>query len=281
MRKFWPVFVAVIVFVLAGTGVAVCSDDEDLTEQVGNGKINWSKGLVYSTGIGAPPANLYGKPAARPMALRAAKMDAMRNLLEVVKGVRIDSSTTVRDFAVESDVIRTNVEGMIRGAEEVKKEYMSDGTVEVTMKMSINGGFAQLVLPEEIKPIEPIQAMTPSEKAGHASGYTGLVIDARGLDARPAMAPKVVSEDHEEVYGSAFVSREFAVQQGMAGYARDLADAQHNPRVGDNPLTVKGLRTDGQGKSNIVISNADASKIRTAADHLSFLRQCRVMIVLD
>ena len=95
------------------------------------------------------------------------------------------------------------------------------------------------------------------------------------------MAPKVVDENGQEVYGSAFVSREFAVQQGMSGYAKGLEDAEKNERVTDNPMTVKGLKTEGPGRCDIVISNADAARIRNAAEHLSFMKKCRVMIVVD
>jgi hypothetical protein len=108
-----------------------------------------------------------------------------------------------------------------------------------------------------------------------------MVIDARGIQARPAMAPKVIDESGQEVYGSMQVDREFAVQQGMSGYARDLSSAQNNSRVTANPVTLKGIKTDGPGKSNIVISNADANKIRSSAENLSFLKKARVMIVLD
>jgi hypothetical protein len=111
--------------------------------------------------------------------------------------------------------------------------------------------------------------------------FTGLVVDARGLNARPAMSPKILDERGNEVYGSAYVSREFAVQQGMAGYAKDLTASQTNPRVTNQPLTVKGLKTEGPGQSDLVISNADADTIRSASENLSFLKKCRVMIVLD
>jgi len=272
----------------------------DLVEQSGNGSINWSKGVVEAIGIGAPPEKYYDKPQARPMALRAAKIDAMRNLLEATKGVQIDSNTTVVDFMVDSDVISARVQGMVRGAKIVKQEYLSDGTVEITMQMHLNGGFSQLVLPKEIMQVESIRpvapppepapvetadppARTPAAPAPNAESivYTGLVVDARGIDVRPAMAPKVLDESNQEVYGSAFVSREFAVQQGMSGYARDLTGAQSNTRVTSNPLTVKGLRTEGSGRSNVVISNADAASLRGASEHLSFLKRCRVMIVVD
>ena len=295
MKKYAILAIA-FVGLLILPGSVYCQQWQDLVEQIATGDINWTKGVVQAKGIGAPPERYYGKPQARPMAVRAAKLDAMRNLLEATKGVRISSTTLVKDFAVTSDIIMSQIEGMVKGAQVVHQEYMSDGTVEVTMQMSLMGGFAQLILPMEIKQVESIRPIPPVHKEPLppivkkpsapalkpvSEVFTGMVIDSRGINARPAMAPKILNENGEEVYGSAYVSREFAVQQGMSGYAKDLTAAQSNPRVTNSPLTVKGLRTEGHGRSDIVISNADASKLRSASEHLTFLKKCRVMIVVD
>lgn len=291
MKKYAILAIAFVGLLVLPASV-YCEQWQDLVEQMANGNINWTKGVVQAKGIGAPPEKYYGKAQARPMALRAAKLDAMRNLLETTKGVRISSTTLVKDFAIASDIIMSQVEGMVKGAQIVHQEYMSDGTVEITMQMSLMGGFAQLILPREIKHVESIRTMPPVHKAPVAEPsalepkpvsevFTGMVIDARGINARPAMAPKIINENGEEVYGSAYVSREFAVQQGMSGYAKDLTAAQSNPRVTNSPLTVKGLRTEGHGRSDIVISNADASRLQSASEHLAFLKKCRVMIVVD
>lgn len=278
------------------------SEWTQLVEKIGsNGSVNWSAGYIEAVGIGAPPERYLGKPQARPMALRAAEQVAKRNLLEITKGVRIDSSTTVKDFVVESDVINSQVEGIIKGAQVVKKEYMEDGTVEVTVRMPLLGGFAQVVMPkakekapvtapptpapepEAVAPAPPpaAPAVAPAPAQPAAVVYTGMVVDARGMQARPAMSPKVVDENGQEIYGTVMVDREFAVQQGMSGYARDLTSAQGNARVTNNPLTVKGIKTQGAGKSDIVISNADAAALRAAVENLAFMKKCRVMIVLD
>jgi len=275
-----------IVMMLTISATALCEESKDLVEPVGNGSINWSSGLIQAVGMGAPPEWAYGKPQARPMALRAAQLDAYRNLLEVVQGVRIESSTTVKNFMVTDDSIRGQVDGMIRGAQIVKKEYMSDGTVEVTLEMNLTGGFSQLVLPQNVKQIEPIKTSAPEpapepETVPKSHEFTGLVVDARGLNAKPAMSPKILDENNQEVYGAAFVSREYAVQQGMSGYSKNIDTALSNQRVTDKPLTVKGLKTEGGGRSNVVISNADASKVRSASENLSFMKKCRVMIVVD
>ena len=256
------------------------SQTSDVVEQFRpNGKVNWSAGFVEATGIGTPPEQFYGKPLARPLAKRAAALDAHRNLLEIVKGVRVEATAEVRDYATANDTIRAKVEDMVNGAPVFKTDYMSNDTVEVTIRMSLNGDFAKTVFPVQ----------TPDQATPQAGGaFTGMVVDARGIQARPAMAPKIVDESGQEVYSAMMVDREFAVQQGMTGYARDLSSAQANPRLANpgppqyrNPITVKGIRTDGPGKVNIVIANIDAQKIRDAAAKSSFLKEAHVMIVLD
>jgi len=280
---------------------ASMSEWTQIVEKIGNnGNVNWSAGYIEAVGIGAPPARSIGKPEARPLALRAAELDAKRNLLEITKGVRIDSATAVKDFTVESDIINSQVEGFIKGAQVVKKDLMSDGTVEVTVRMPLFGDFSRIIIPKILErkadvappviaplpvaapPVAPPAApAAPSAPVPAGPVYTGLVVDARGIQTRPAMAPKILDENGQEIYGSMNVDREYAVQQGISGYARDLTAAQSNSRVTNNPLTVKGLKVQGQGRSDIVISNADAASIRSAADNLTFMKKCRVMIVLD
>ncbi|MFP4446822.1 MAG: LPP20 family lipoprotein [Desulfosudaceae bacterium] len=287
------IMAVMMLVLLAAPAWVGAQDRQGVVENMQNGQVNWSTGIIQATGIGAPPEQYMGKPQARPMALRAAKLDAYRNLLEVSQGVRVNSTTLVKNYAVENDVIMTRVEGLVKGAQAVDTEYMSDGTVEVTLRMSLNGDFAQVVLPRDIQDIEPLQPtpqpgetwqpQAPAETpdAPDDAVYTGLVVDAKGLNAKPAMAPKVLDEEGKEVYGSDFVSREYAIQQGMSGYAKQVEAAQANSRVTDNPLTVEGLKTVGPGKCDIVISNADASTLRSASENLSFLKKCRVMIVVD
>ena len=72
-----------------------------------------------------------------------------------------------------------------------------------------------------------------------------------------------------------------AVQRGMVSYTTDLWRAKFHPRVSDNPLIVKALKTLWPSRCEFIISNADAAKLRSASEHLLFMRECRVIIVLD
>ena len=276
-----PIFALALVFLLIIPVIGYGDEyrDQDVIEQKAKGCINWSKGIVQAMGIGTLSKKLHGDVNDSSTALEDAKLGACLKIFEVVKGIRIDGTTVVGDYAAENKVIISKIEGIVKNAEVVKKEYFSDGTVEVTMEMNFKGGFAQLVLPGEIRPLESIKPMSPVKNA--SSVFTGLVVDARGLGSKPVMSPKILDETGEEVYGSAFVSREYAVQQGMSGYSKDLTAAKSNQRVAGNPLTVKGLRIEGNGHSDIVISNADASRLRSASENLSFMKKCRVIIVVE
>jgi hypothetical protein len=276
------------------TGAGFCQEKigmNEWVEKVGQGSVNWSAGYIEAVGIGAPSDKSIGKANARPMALRAAKVDALRNLLEITKGVQVDSATSVKDFTVESDVINTQVSGLVKGAVVVDQQYMSDGTVEVRLRMPLYGNLAGIIMPLAIvkppappapsEPVAPVPVVTAPVAPAAPVAYTGMVVDARGIQARPAMSPRVFDEDGKEVYGSSNVDREYAVQQGMSGYARDLTAAQSNQRVTANPVTVKALKTSGPGKADLIISNADAQQIRASAEDMTFMKKCRVMVVLD
>lgn len=73
----------------------------------------------------------------RLMAKRAAKADALRNLTETIYGVKLDSSTNVRDFVTQSDSIRARMEVIIQGAREVDYKEQPDGTAEVTVEITL------------------------------------------------------------------------------------------------------------------------------------------------
>ncbi|MEK6797831.1 MAG: hypothetical protein AABZ12_02570 [Planctomycetota bacterium] len=77
-------------------------------------------------------------PNERLMAERAGEVDAMRKLLEQIKGLRLTSDTLVRDFITESDEISTQAQGIVIGARRVGKYLHEDELIaEVTMEVPV------------------------------------------------------------------------------------------------------------------------------------------------
>jgi hypothetical protein len=226
--------------------------------------VDWQKRVVKCTGAGA--ANLKdaaGNPAvARIGAEKAAKLDALRNCLEAMKGVAITGGQTVGGAIGGDPALRGTVEGAVRGFRPVATRYFSDGGVEIDVEVPLDA-VGEAVLPKA--------AAAPAP-----AGPTSLVVDAAGLKVAPALAPRLLDEAGQELYGPASLG-ESARRGGVAAYARGLDSAKRDlgPRLGDKPLVVKALRAQG---ADLVIAKADAAAL---AGHPAFLAEGRVVILTE
>jgi hypothetical protein len=266
----------------------------DAVQQVDNGAMNYSNGFVVATGIGAISPLAQNPGMARATAVRAAKVDAMRNLLEAVMAITVSSETTVRGAAIENDVVKTSVEGMVRGARmrdidgdgrgsNSDIRYLSDTSIEIEMEVHMSG-ISEVILPPAGYAPAPVAGGAPAPAAPAAprpGTVTGLIVDARGLGLRPAMSPKIVDQNGGVVYGAGNFTREFAVKFGVAGYSKDLEQAQQDPRVVGNPLVVKGVGVQGANKADLVLAAGDVSRVKSADNSGKFLSNCKVMILID
>lgn len=80
----------------------------------------------------------------RLMAIRAARMDAMRMLTEQVHGLTVQGDTQVSENVVQSDVFRASLAGLIAGARTVKIEPKGSDTYAVTLEID-RGTIRQLL----------------------------------------------------------------------------------------------------------------------------------------
>jgi hypothetical protein len=243
------------------------------------GQVDWGNGLVQARGQypedGITPAS-NGEAGA---GLKAAERSAQQALQATLMRMNLSSEETVGQALARNPSARASLAQIAGTARVVDRRCFSDGSVELTCALGMRGGFLQLVMPQAVASVSTVQRLGP-EKAARASACTGLVIDARGLGVRPAVCPRVLSEDGVEVYGPSAVSREAAVQEGMAAYVASPPGGGTG-RAGPRPICVRGLRAAGRLGSDIVISAVDAAQIRSAPESVVFLRRCRVVVVLD
>lgn len=229
------------------------------------GGVDWQKRVVKCTGAGA--ANLKdaaGNPAvARIGAEKAAKLDALRNCLEAMKGVAISSGQTVGGAMSADPGVRGAVEGTVRGFRETAKRYFSDGGVELDVEV----------------PLEALgDAVLPKAAAAPApAGPTSLVVDAAGLKVAPALAPRLLDEAGQELYGPAALGEAARKGAGVAAYARSLEAARRDlaSRLGDKPLVVKAVKAQG---ADLVLG---AEAAQALASRPAFLSEGRVVILTD
>ena len=241
--------------------------------------VDWQRKVVKCTGSGA--ANLRdasGNPAvARIGAEKAAKLDALRNCLEAVKGVQLDSGHTVGNALAGDQALSGKVQGLVRGFKVVgAPRYFSDGGVELDVEVPLEGAMSDALLPKAEPKDDAKPAPRPTK--GEGGGGTSLVVDARGQKVVPALAPRILDEAGNEIYGPSKLGEAGRKAGGAAAYVNDLTAAKAilKDRIGDRPVVVKAVRAEG---ADLFISNADAAGL--AGKDLTFLADAKVVILAD
>ena len=250
-----------------------------------NAEPNWDNNTVQATGFGVPNPKFSSTPAqAMAMARVAAIADAQRNLLAAIQGVQVDAETTVENMMATSDIIKTRVSGLVKGARIVSEGEVAGGGYSVTMEMPMfggSGGLADTVI-ERPPTIEPFPQPTPDyrppapEQRPTSIGYTGLIVDCRGLgQINRVMSPVIKNANGQKIYGHLNLDYDRIIVEGMANYTGDMNQAS---RAGANPLVVKAIRLD-DFNATPVLSTADADLVLYENSQSHFLDNIAVVFL--
>ena len=161
-------FIAVLFFVLPGVWA------QDNWESVKDPVKIFEEGYIQVTGVSEEGQGRYA-------AVRAAAVVAQRDLLETLEGLRLYGETTVKNGMLQSDEIRTTIQGFLKGAVKCGEKFNREsGYAEVCMRLYIRGkgGLYDVILPliKENK-LEPVKKVY----------------------YEPKMIPKVISETPAQV----------------------------------------------------------------------------------
>ncbi len=287
-RKILGLLTAAFLLVMCGVALAAGADFE--------------MNRVEADGFGLPPAYSTSPAQSRLMARRAAIADAQRNLAEQIAGVQVDSETTVQNLQIASDVVKTRVSALLKGAKVISESY-EDGAYHVVMGLPLYGAtnsLASAVLPQTtqresfpttILPEPETPQYTPTQPetttitttttrtttiTNRQSGtYTGIIVDCTGLGLRSAMSPVIKTTAGEKIYGYKNLDSKKVIHNGMAGYSNGFGG--NVSRAGSNPLVVKAVGVDHY--FNPVVNVADAKIILEENGYTHFLDNCAVVFI--
>jgi hypothetical protein len=248
----------------------------------------------------------------RYRALRAAQVVAQRDLLEALQGLTLTGATSVKDGMLESDEIRTSVEGFLKGATKCGEKYHSTHRyAEVCMRVNIRGrgGVYETLLPlvkedrlvKEKKPAyqpsneEITQAKVNMESAEASTGevkpevaapteienpHDGLIIDARGFQFRPALVNRIVTDKDQVVFDPSKILSNVLVERGCGGFTTDdgKAKALLDTWGSKNPMLIRCV--DVANFTEAKISQDDAAAVYVHDQKSNLLAQARVVFLL-
>ena len=242
----------------------------DVVETYESGSINWSENIVTAKGVGY--SNKSNKVIAYKMAQRASKLDAMRNLLEIVGKVRIDSHTTIKNKMAQDDSISSAISGNIRNIIDVKYVKLDNNSVESTIKMKLEDKVVNKLINDSSDLLE-----TKSFKGTKA---TGVIVDARGLKFKPSLNPKIVQEYEGVLYPDKVFIKSNSSNKFIAIFLRDIDVAMSHPLVGKFPLVIKAKSTVKDNNGQLLLNKENSDKLKQEIK-IDALQNGKVIIVVN
>jgi uncharacterized coiled-coil protein SlyX len=149
------VLTAALVITSVGTAAGLDSAVEQVSDY---GTIDWVGEKLTAVGLGAPVNRQVGPAQMRILAQRAAVVVARRNLLEVVKGVHIDSTTRLENFLLKDDTIESRVSGVLVNSTVDKIDYLSDGSARAWVSIPMSGELREMLLRVAVQTPTPGEA---------------------------------------------------------------------------------------------------------------------------
>lgn len=267
----WRVAMAGLALLVLASAVAaqLFATEVRVTETLAPGRVDWTEGVVLSRDSATGSA---GRGAA-VAAMQAATQVARQGLLRVFTQVRFDAQQLLGQTVRPGEAPWQALEALVTQAAVVETRYLPGRVVETAVQLPFAGQLTALFLPAS-------SADIPDNEPRTEAVHTGVVIDARGLAIQPALFPRIVDERGQTLYAPESVDREAAVQQGYVTYAKVFDQAPAQARIGEHPLVLRALRVAGESRVDLVLSDAEATRIRDYAATRRLVRQCRVLIVM-
>ncbi len=270
--------------------------------------------MVYGVGKGYVHLN----QGSRAKALRAAQALALQSILKVAAGVQLDDRETLESLNA-SGRVEIQLSALVR-YEEHETVWVDNGDephARVTYRAPLKGveGLTRRLItrlretPSEWQRF-PLETEGPSKPP--AGDLPWLVVDARDLSqndgVRPALFPQIRSTTGETIYDLGSVREAALVQRGMASYVnlsrardgllvsgprflsklrnlfqtRDVWAQERRTRTKRGRFVVTdATQAQGLSKTNLVISEEDARKIRKEDASSNILKDCRVIVIVS
>ena len=133
----------------------------------------------------------------------------------------------------------------------------------------------------------PVQPAEDEFEEKQPEFYTGLGVDARHLEVRRGISPRIYSEAGQLIYGGVLAPQEVGQERGGGGYGSELTPellqrlqiSPDDPYV--NPLIIKAIGVADAAKTGVYISAEDTERILQAMARYDFFARYAVIFLVN
>ncbi len=219
----------------------------------------------------------YNISEARNKSLLKAKEKIKIHFVRSIESLRLNEEFTILEKVNKEEKFRERFnEFFLNESSEIKVKYIQDEVhVESLTKLIGAKGLLNYLDVEYDKENFPeFPEIAVSEE------YSGLIIDARHLEANPSLFPKILTDKGLEIYSAQLTNKNFAIDNGFVIYMSDPIKAMKHPRIGANPYLVVATNATGKFKTQLSIPTKEAAKILASKETRKNLKKCKVIILL-
>lgn len=281
-------------------------------ERHSTGWIDWDRGLIYANGR----AYLDNNHGSRAKTTSAAQLVAAANIVKLASGLQLDDRRTMEKLGNGTFIVKLKAFLRYR---EVKRNFVKNVNqpyAEVTLVTPLHGveGLTAMLLTQLKKhPLQWQKFPLPDPASRQASDDAPwLVIDTRQLprtaSVQPSLFPKITTSSGQTLYDLNRVYQSSHTQRGLARYVHSNASTEQimlsltTPEIPVwqrwaqwlNPVSTawaegrskrpryivtSAQQVRGMARTNLVISNHDAQRLRQEDAASKILKDCRVIII--
>ncbi|TGK86676.1 hypothetical protein EHQ24_03440 [Leptospira noumeaensis] len=111
--------------------------------------------------------------------------------------------------------------------------------------------------------------------------FSGLIVDARHLNFKRALFPKIQTDRGLDIYSPVYVKEAYAIETGYIVYREEQTGKGIEAKVGKNPYFVLALGTAGKNQTDLIIPTDEAAKFLSHPETRKNLTRCRVLILVS
>lgn len=207
-----------------------------------------------------------------------AKQDLVKNFITSLNTLRIDAYNYAHDLLIKNPEENEKVYNYLQSQKRYTVKY-GERSVTLTLKSPLFGpeGLANLFVTAGKDPGN----FPEPQVTTYSTHFSGLVIDVRGLNRTPAIAPRIFDEDHDLLYSVDFISDEGFKKWGAVQYTNDPYYSGFEERVGVNPYKVVAVENIKLIPTDIAIAKEDADILLQNEGTKVSLEEGRVIIITD
>jgi len=224
----------------------------EVVEPLANGEVDWTTGTLRVHASGNPHTGAWSD-------VRVAEQAALAQL-----ELRVTEYAGQLDY--DSDRVAGELGEELDGAWQITQTtYHTSGQVELVAELELHGWLRGALV-----------EVAAADADRREPTLSGVLVDARTVDAEACLAPRLLDPSGALVYGAASMSRDSATQRAPVVWVADPADPAAGDRVGENPLIL--VAADARG-CDIVLDELASSRVRQLGG-TSVLADAHVVVVM-